>query len=244
MNLCFNQKQKSFKNVKKKLLIESEDFDFYKKNNVFSPTWCPECRLIRRMTWRNERTLYKRKCDLCRKEIISIYSPNENLTVYCNECWYSDKWDPLAFGKNYDFSFPFFKQFEELIKKVPLLAINNFKSINSLYTNFAAENKDCFLLISAVYNENCAYGNRIFNSKDCFDCYDISKNYFCYECFKVEDSYNSAYLTNSEAIINSVFCYDCKNVSDCIGCVNLRNKNYFIFNQSYSKERFLEKKKK
>jgi len=69
---------KKCQNCKKDLLIELEDFNFYEKISSASggeippPTFCPECRFARRMAWRNERALYKRKCDATGINIISI----------------------------------------------------------------------------------------------------------------------------------------------------------------------------
>jgi CxxC-x17-CxxC domain-containing protein len=36
--------------------------------------------------------------------------------------------------------------------------------------------------------------------------------------------------------LNSAFLLNCKNCTDCFGCVNLRNKNYCIFNEQFTKE--------
>lgn len=97
-------------NCKTEFTIEPEDFEFYEKIQVPPPTFCPECRMARKMMFRNERVLYKRKCNLCKENIISIYHPKSSYTVYCNKCWWSDKWDSMNYGKNYDFKKSFFEQ--------------------------------------------------------------------------------------------------------------------------------------
>lgn len=53
--------------------IFDEDREFYRKINVPEPTWCPECRNMRRCAYRNERVLYMRSCDLCKKSTLSTY---------------------------------------------------------------------------------------------------------------------------------------------------------------------------
>ena len=103
---------KQCQNCKKEFIIESDDFDFYNKIKVPPPTWCPECRFIRRFNWRNERTFYKRICNLCGKEFIGMYPKSDSLVVFCNQCWWSDKWDPRDDGLTYDFSTHFFIQFK------------------------------------------------------------------------------------------------------------------------------------
>ena len=91
-------------NCKQNFVIEPEDFAFYEKIKVPAPTFCPECRMVRRMLWRNERALYKRKCDATGKDIISIYSQDKPLKVYDQKYWWSDNWDPMEYGRDYDFS--------------------------------------------------------------------------------------------------------------------------------------------
>ncbi|MFA6585673.1 MAG: cytochrome C551 [Candidatus Paceibacterota bacterium] len=41
---------KTCQNCKKDFTIEPEDFNFYEKINVPPPTFCPECRMVRRLT--------------------------------------------------------------------------------------------------------------------------------------------------------------------------------------------------
>src|SRR3989344_4931716 len=102
---------KTCQNCKTSFIIEPDDFAFYEKIKVPPPTWCPECRNIRRMAWREDHTLYRDTCKLCGKSIISVYAPDGPFIVYCRSCWNSDKWDPLQYGREYDFSRPFFKQY-------------------------------------------------------------------------------------------------------------------------------------
>ena len=90
-------------NCKKDFVIDPDDFNFYEKINVPAPTFCPECRLIRRLASTNERVLYKRKCDLTGEEIISMFPSDAPFPVYETEAWYSDKWDPYQYGMDYNF---------------------------------------------------------------------------------------------------------------------------------------------
>ena len=69
-----NSETKNCQNCKKDFTIEPDDFGFYEKIKVPPPTFCPECRLIRRMMFRNEISFYRRVCELCQKNIISIFS--------------------------------------------------------------------------------------------------------------------------------------------------------------------------
>jgi hypothetical protein len=91
-----------------------------KKFELPYPTYCPKCRKIRRYAWRNEKNIYRRKCDATGKDIISLFSPDAPCPVYESDYWYSDKWDAHAYGRDYDFSRSFFEQWGELKQVVPM----------------------------------------------------------------------------------------------------------------------------
>ena len=69
-------------------VIEETDKNFYEMVKVPEPTFCPECRFIRRLTFRNDRTLYKRACEMCKKDVISIYQAYGGVKVVCQKCWF------------------------------------------------------------------------------------------------------------------------------------------------------------
>ena len=224
-------------NCHNEFVIEPDDFAFYEKIKVPPPTWCPECRLIKRLAWRSERSLFKRKCDLCGKEKILIFPPESPYAVYCYPCWWSDKWDAQSYGKDYDFSRPFFEQFKELFLRVPRMGIiQQHVNVNSDYTNRASDNKNCYLIFAAADNENCSYGTSYWGAKDSMDCYNIHSCELCFECIDCYGCNHLLYSQECNDCLNSAFLLNCKNCTDCFGCVNLRNKSYCIFNEQFTKE--------
>ena len=122
-------------NCKQDFIIDAQDFDFYTKIKVPPPTFCPECRLQRRLAWRNERGLYRRKCDAPGHEemIITMYPPELTLPVYDQKYWWSDAWDPMEFAREYDFSRPFFEQWKDLLYIIPAPALINLQDVDSDY---------------------------------------------------------------------------------------------------------------
>jgi hypothetical protein len=232
-------------NCKKDFVIEPEDFNFYEKMKVPAPTWCPECRLVKRLSWRNERSLYKRKCDLCGQEKILLYPADSHYKVYCYPCWWSDNWNPESYAKDYDFSKPFFDQFRELFLKVPRLGvIQQGHNVNSDYTNRSSDNKDCYLVFAVDKSENCSYGTSYWSAKDSMDCYNIHSCELCFECIDCFDCNRLLYSRECHNCLNSSFLLNCKNCTDCFGCVNLRNKSYCIFNEQFTKDEYKERVKK
>ncbi|MBI3273911.1 MAG: hypothetical protein HYZ69_02095 [Candidatus Colwellbacteria bacterium] len=225
--------------------VEPGDFKFYAKMNVPPPTFCPECRLIRRLSFRNERYLYKRNCDLCGKEMISIFAPEKKYKVYCQEDWWSDKWDALNYGREYDFSKPFFEQFGELMREVPSMTLeSNYTTLeNSEYVHKAGFAKNCYLISEADYNEDCCYGSSLKFSKDCIDVTIVQNSEICYECLNITRGYQNFYSADCENCYNIYFSKNLLGCSDCFGCVNLRRKSYHIFNKPYTKEEYLKRLK-
>lgn len=233
------------RNCNQNFAIDSRDIDFYKKINVPAPTWCPECRLMRRLAFRNERYLYKRPCGLCNKNTMTTYAPDGGYIIYCNTCWWSDSWEATDFGQDYDPNRSFFEQFEELSKKVPHQPVFSLHTtlVNSEYTNLVTNLKNCYLIFNSDYNENCAYGTEIESSKDCFDCLMIDNCELSYESINCQKSYRAIYTIDSEACSDIWFSKNCVGCSNCFGCVNLRNKKYHIWNEPYSEEDYHKKVK-
>jgi len=233
-----NSEIRNCQNCKNQFTIEPDDFSFYEKIKVPPPTFCPQCRLQRRMTWRNERSLYKRNCDLCKTSIISIYKPQSPFKVYCHDCFRSDTWDPLSYGRNYDFTKPFFQQFHELQIQVPRLNLMVTDCVDSDYINGAYHDKNCYLIFASDEDEDCAYSHSIFYCKNVYDCLGVHHAEWCAGDVNCEKIFNTYYSQDCFDSYNLFFCTDCANCHDCIGCTGLRNQSYSIFNQRYSKEEY------
>lgn len=235
-----NQESRNCQNCKASFTIEPEDFAFYQKMSVPAPTWCPECRLQRRLAFFNERILYKRNCDLCSKSMMTMFAPAAPMPVYCNECWWSDNWDPSSYWLDYDPLRPFFAQWHDLVRKTPhvALTVNYPMLINSDYVNHTGPAKNCYLIFTADYCENVLYSSILAHAKDSMDCTDLGTSELCYE---------STLCLKCSRVFFSDYCHDCHDIyfsknlsgcSDCFGCINLRNKQYYIFNEPYSKEAY------
>src|SRR3989344_9465491 len=231
-------------NCKQDFTIEKEDFNFYEKIKVPPPTFCPDCRSQRRLAWKNNTSLYNRTCGLCGKNIVTIYSPESKLCVYCIKCWWSDKWDPKSYGRDYDFSRPFFEQMKDLQQEVPAIALMNDNglisgSVNCEYNQDFASAKNCYMVFVAWRIENVMYSFFMLNGKDMMDCINIrSKNEWLYECNIARNCYNLKFCKYSLADIDSAFLDHCSNCSDCFMCYGLVSKKYYFKNKQYSKQEY------
>ncbi len=228
-------------NCQNAFVIEPEDFNFYAKIKVPPPTFCSECRARRRLIWRNERSLYHNTCAFSGKTIISMFSSETGLTVYDRDIWWSDKWDPLDYGVEYDFSRTFFEQWRELLQRVPLANLGNTNSPRSEYGNHNADCKNCYLVYASFSNENCAYSNGLVDTKDSWDLYKVTKSEQCYNSTLCASCYNTHFSYDSDECIDSMFLISCLGLKNCLGCINLRHKKYCIFNKQYTKEEYEKK---
>ncbi len=233
---------KNCQNCKSDFIIESEDFDFYKKIDVPPPTFCSECRMQRRMSFLNERTLYKRTCDMTGESVVSLFPQDSDVPVYSPKAWWSDSWDAIDYGQDYDFSRPFFEQFGELLRKVPQFALQNQYTTmtRTEYVNMGTYLKDCYLVFNTAYSEESAYTTFFLHGKKCLDIYQGDNCESCYESTYLHKCYKAFYCELCADSMDIYFSRNLINCHDCFGCSNLRSKSYYIFNKPYSKIDYFE----
>ncbi len=209
------------------------------------PTLCPDCRMQRRCIWRNEFSYYARKCDLCEKRIISVHSADKPYPVYCNQCWWSDAWDPYSYGKEIDFTKSFFEQFTELQKKMPKPSMandNHIASENIEYCQGLAYSKNCYLVTTSWRLEDSLYCSNCGEAKDLLDCRFVGQGselvYESASCVKV---YSSSFLYGCDSCSDCHLGIDLRGCANCFCCIGLRQKEYCFFNQQCSKQEYQEK---
>ncbi len=218
--------------------IKERDLKFFEAMEVPEPKLCPEDMARWRLSFRNEEDLYKRKCDKTGKELLTYHPPHAPYPIYDRDIWWSDSWNPMDYGQDFDFSRGFFEQFIELHNKVPHANIYVVESENSDYTNFATHNKNCYLVFGSWFDQDCLYGNSIYHSTSCVDCHYVNKCQFCYQCIDSHECYECTFCQNCENCQNCRYLFDCRQCEHCIGCWNLRRKKYHIWNKEVSKEEY------
>ncbi|MFA6917580.1 MAG: hypothetical protein WC285_01955 [Candidatus Gracilibacteria bacterium] len=230
--------RKICRNCSQNFDVTDKDVKFYERINVPHPNFCPTCRQQRRTMFRNESSLYHRKCDYTGEKIISIYSDDKPYKVYKTDIWWTDKWNPLDYGQGFDFSRPFFEQFKELQLKVPRPALTIAQLENSPFVNQAWFNKNCHLCFDMGYVEDGLYCYKTYYGKNLVDNDSVRDSELCYGLLDCQKCYNCFVLKDCSNCHDSYFSFDCKGCANIAFCSNLRNKDYYIFNKSVSKEEF------
>jgi hypothetical protein len=236
-------KNRNCQNCTNEFTLDQEDFNFYEKMKVPAPTFCPQCRMERRWTFRNERGLYKRKCDFSGKEIFSMFASDSPVKVYERDIWLGDSWDPMSYGRDIDWSRPFLTQIYELMLDVPFKSNNVIRGVNSPYANNATDPKNCYLVFNTTSPEDCMYSNGVNFARDCVDVSHVSRGETCYQSFWLTSCYRTHFSAECVECSDVWFSKDCTGCLNCFGCVNLRNKSYHFFNQPCTKEEYEEKLK-
>lgn len=232
-----NQEIRNCQNCKQTFVIEPDDFSFYEKMGVPAPTWCPECRMVRRAVFVTDRVLFKREDSYTGKEILSIFPSGTLFPIYNHEVWWGDEWDPMSYGINYAPEGSFWLQFRKLLNSVPRYNLINLSSVRCEYSN-ASFSKDCYYTIG-FEAENCLYGYYCRRAKECADYVFLVDCERCYESTYLKKCNNVSFSHYSEECRDSLFLSDCKNCSDCFGCVGLRSKQFHIFNKPHSEKDYL-----
>jgi hypothetical protein len=227
--------------------ITAGDLAFYDKMSpllsgrsftIPPPRLSPVERQRRRLSFRNLRHLYHRTCDLSGRKIISCYPPESRHTVYHSEMWWSDKWDGIEYGRDFDFSRPFFDQFADLYRAVPLIHLYQTPNENCEFVNGASNCRNCYLSFLMDYCEECYY---LTNGKHCRSCIDglaLTECELCFECVDCSRCYGLHFSTRCSDCSDSAFLTDCRQCRRCIGCVNLVGKEHYIYNQKSSAEQY------
>ncbi len=226
-------------NCKQNFTIEPDDFSFYEKMKVPAPTFCPECRMIRRMCWRNHRSFYRRACAICSKSLLSVYK-EDNAPVMCVECWNSDDWDNFKLGKDIDWNRPLFSQINELFEFQP--RVFQYRAggivINSDYANSVVNSKNIYLSFSVLESEDILFSENVDGGKNSMDCLYDSKIDTCYWNIDSSENYNCKFMLETSKNIDSSFLYDCANCQNCCLSSNLRNKSFVFRNKQLRKEEY------
>jgi len=214
-----------------------------KRYDIPPPTLSPECRFQLRLAFRNERFLHRRKSDLSGKQIISIFSPDSPYKVYDQSEWWSDAWNALDYGRDFDFSRTFTEQYSELTRDVPHMSLYTTNTENSYYTNYCLNVRNCYLAFGTTECEDCLYTK--FNNKceDCVDCLMLFSCNICYEGSASQNCYDCKFFQNCRNCTSCLFIEDCQSCSDCALCFGLESAQYHVLNTDLGKveyEKFIE----
>lgn len=213
---------------------------FLRKMQLPHPSSCPRCRQRTRCAHINQLNLFRRRCDATGEQLLSHYPPQLQVPVFSQPHWWSDTFDGCDFGRDFDFSRPFFPQLAELLQTVPRPALltDYLHDENCSFTNYSGRNKDCYMIFDSDESRDCYYSFTINGSRNSSDCFRVKNLELCYEAIDSRNCYQCAYVTDCEGCSESLLLQSCTACKHCILCCNLRQKEYHILNRPVSPEQF------
>ncbi len=202
------------------------------------PTLAPRERARQRVAHRNEQFLFRNKDAFSGKSILAIYRPDCGRKVCAREDWFGDSWDGVNFGRDFDETRSFFDQYHELQKEVPYSALVVVNNENCPYATSIGGSKNCFLVNSSDFCEDCLYGKLLQHCTSTVDTSFAYKSELLYECFSVEKCYDCKWVYYSQGCHDCWFCDDCRGCHHCFLCTNLVQKEYHFMNEKLSREEY------
>lgn len=211
-----------------------------KKELVPPPTLCPQCRLQRRLAFRNQIYVYTRPSSSSGQSIFSMFPEGTPFPVIDRNEWFSDKTDGTGSGRIFSFDQPFFEQLVALRSVTPLFALSVGPTQNSDYCNNAADLKNCYMVFNTDVAEDCMYCEMSNSSRDCLDSSMIIRCELCYDCTWCFGCYNLQSSIVCNDCSDSLFLRKCRACKHCFGCINLAHQEYCVFNEQKTKEEYEE----
>jgi len=228
---------------KEEFVITQDEFTLYEKVGILPSNQCFACRMKQILSFWVFGKFRKGKSDLSGESLITILPENTRYPIYTVKEWYSDKWEAVDYGQDYDSQKTFLEQLKNLQEKVPHPHQTGSNNTDCDYCDDVWNSKNCHLSRSMFDCEDLfyAYRNlRVKNSIDVTVCFTSDR---CFDSFNCVNSYKLFYSRHSKDCIDSYFLFDCRNCSNCFMCWNLRGKSYCIENVQYSKEEYQNKLK-
>lgn len=127
---------------------------------------------------------------------------------------------------------------EELKAPYPITQTHGDNNENSPYGDYVYNSKNCYMCFDSGENEESGY---LFDSganKYCYDATFSGDSELTYECIDSTHLFNCNFAIWSGHSSDSSYIVACGNVKNCLGCVNLYQKEYCILNRQFSKEEY------
>ena len=82
----------------------------------------------------------------------------------------------------------FIKGFQELRQRLPRISVSGYQNQNCPYGNAIYNSKNCYVCFDMDSSEGCLYSGMVTRSRFSCDCEDIWDSELCYEGFEIYNS--------------------------------------------------------
>lgn len=126
----------------------------------------------------------------------------------------------------------------DIMKLQPYTQTHEENNENSPFGNYIYYNKNCYLCFDASRNEDSGY---LYDSASNKSSYNITQSSRCELSDEVIDSgdiFNSDHVVFSKNCADSSYIIDCLDVRNSLGCVKLEHQQYCILNRQLTKDEY------
>lgn len=127
---------------------------------------------------------------------------------------------------------------DEVKKKYPLTQTHGLNNENSPFGDYVYNSKNCYMCFDMDHSENSGYLYDSGGHKNCYDSTFSGEGQLTYEQIDSTNLFNCNYAIWSGHCTDSAYIIACGNVKNCLGCVNLYQKEYCILNRQFTKEEY------
>lgn len=198
----------------------------------------PFLRFVMRFAHGNNWSLYWTTDMRSGKKILSCYDPKEFPKIVEHAYWMSNEFDAREYGRDIDFSRPFFEQYFEMVREVPRPNVTILNCENVEYANHVFWSKSCYLCFICFYCENVLCSFRARKCRESMYAFNCRESELCFSCANCVSCFDVQYAELCSNCSDSRFLSNCIDCSDCYQCVNLKHKQYCIGNIQYSKDEY------
>ena len=175
--------------------------------------------------------LYRSTSNLSGRPQLSRYNPVSGHKICTTDEFFSDEVDNAEFGRSYDFTRPFFEQWNELMRDCYLQPLTILQSENSDFVNGGHYVKNCYLMFASTHDQDCMYGLSNYHCSDTVDCLFVTRCQFCYACNDSDGCYECRFCSDCSNCSSCFGCLDCRACNDCFGCIGLVAARYVWLNE-------------
>ena len=127
---------------------------------------------------------------------------------------------------------------DDLKKRFPVTQAKGMNNENCPYCNYLYNSVNCYYCFDGIKNENCAYIYDSGDNKYCFDSTFTTECELSYEFLDSAQLFNCSFIIYSDKSQDSLYLVSCDDIKSSLGCVNLNHKQYCILNRQLNKEEY------
>lgn len=132
----------------------------------------------------------------------------------------------------------YIKIFHDLYYSQPFKDVQSFNVQNCPYGDYIFNSKDCYLCFELGGSQNCLFMDNSMKCQDCVDCSLCKYSQLCSNSLHLEHCYDCHWCSYSNNCLDCYYSSELSSCQNCLGCYALKHKKYYIFNQPCSEAEY------